>query len=736
MPETARATRVIRCLNRCGCAGLLVLLFTAPAAADVRQVVLLQSYDRGTLVLDRFTEQFRIKVDEAAGEPVTFTQFVVTPAGFDTVPEQAIVGYLHAAFEGRPRPDLVVTVGGPAAAFARKYRGQLFPGTPLLFAAVDRRFVGAALGTNEMAVVVDQVPAKVIENILRALPDTTSLFVVTGSGGLGRFWKQQFEAGSQGVGDRIKFLWTDHLSYADMVRQAATLPPRSAIFFVTFDVDAQGATYSSGRVLADLHARANAPLFGNQSSELGGGIVGGSLVPVDALARSAADVTLRILQGASPDRIGVRTEALGNPTFDWRELRRWGIPESRLPAGSVVLFREPGVWERSKWLIIASATALLAQTLLITALLANRIKRQKAEQSLRESEERFRVLADAAPVMIRMSSADGLSADFNAPWLRFTGRSLQDELKNGWLDGIHADDVAACVQTYQRAFERRGPYRMEYRLRRLDGEYRWVLESGEPRLTPNGSFAGHIGSAIDITDLKAARATLSNLNRRLIQAQEQERSRVARELHDDVCQRMTVLALDLQRLGDRLPEGAGDVRRHVLSLYDDITALGRDVNSISHRLHSSKLEVLGLAAAARALCAELSTLHGVTVEFVQTDVPTELREGIAINLFRVLQEALSNAVKYSGASRCGVSLARAGDDLTLEVVDRGCGFDLAAAMATSGLGLVSMQERLRLLDGELVIESKPGTGTTIRAAVPLSPAAAARPSAPYVGAWT
>jgi PAS domain S-box-containing protein len=415
----------------------------------------------------------------------------------------------------------------------------------------------------------------------------------------------------------------------------------------------------------------------------------------------------------------------GPPTFDWRELRRWGIPESRLPAGSTVLFRELSVWERDRWAIVAGATALFAQTVLITALLVNRVKRQKAEQSLRESEGRFRVLANSAPVMIRMSSADALSRDFNLPWLTFTGRSLTDEQENGWMEGVHPNDVSACVQASRRAFEQRAPYRMEYRLRRFDGEYRWILDSGEPRFTPDGSFAGHIGSAIDVTDLKNARAALSNLNGRLIQAQEQERSRVARELHDDVCQRMAVLALDLQRLGDEFPEAHGHVRRQLLDLYADLASLERDINSISHRLHSSKLEFLGLAAAAGAFCREIAAHHEVNVEFVHEDVPAQLREDVAINLFRVLQEALSNAVKHSGASLYRVSLRRSDNELQLDVVDDGCGFDVATAMATSGLGLVSMQERLRLVNGEAVIESRPGAGTTVRASAPLQPRVAA-----------
>lgn len=337
---------------------------------------------------------------------------------------------------------------------------------------------------------------------------------------------------------------------------------------------------------------------------------------------------------------------------------------------------------------------------------------------LRESEGRFRLLANSAPVLIRMSGADARFIDFNATWLEFTGRSLESEQDTGWLDGVHAKDLDACRHTCARAVERREPYRLEYRLRRADGAYRWLLESGEPRFTPDGSYAGHIGSAIDITDLKTARAMLSNLNRRLIQAQEYERSRVARELHDDVCQRIVTLGIDLYEAGETLPENAADTRGRLHGLYDEVQELGRDINRISHRLHSFKLGVLGLAAAARTFCEDFATRHRVTVEFDHDDVPMQLADDVGITLFRVLQEALSNAVRHAGVPRYRVRLQGTNEHVQLEVTDDGKGFDVAAVMATSGLGLMSMQERVGLVGGDVMIESAPGAGTTIRVCVP------------------
>jgi PAS domain S-box-containing protein len=700
-------------------AGLCVLLCATSAQAAVRHIVLIQSVERGNLTLDRFTELLRAQIDQQGHEPVNFTEFVVTPEGFVDYPQQAIVDYIRASFAGRPKPDLVITTGGPAATFARKYRTQLFPDSPFLYAAVDQRFLqGVTLTDSETAVAVANDYVGVVGEIQRLFPATENVYVMLGAGDLGRFWRREFEAEFHRFG-RLRFIWPDGMSYAQMLQRAATLPPRSAIFFISIDLDVDGTNYPTGRVLEDLRARGNAPVFGAQSAELGYGIIGGNLISIEAVSSHTTEAALRILAGASPGTLTPPVQPPGPRVYDWRELQRWGVSEVRLPAGSTVQFRERSVWERSKWLIVGGVSGLAAQMVLIGALLVGRAQRRQAERALRESEGRFRVLADSAPVLIRMTGVEARSTDFNVPWLNFTGRNVEAERGDGWLESVHPEDVAGCISTHRRAFDRREPYRVEYRLRRADGEYRWLLDSGKPLFTSDGAFAGFIGSAIDITDLKAARETLSNLNRRLMEAQEQERSRVARELHDDVGQRIVAVSMGLGALINLIAGGDRRAVERVQELGREVQALVGDVSQMSHRLHSSVLEPFGLASAAQTLCREMSTRHNVAVEFVDEDVPPTLPDGVALNVFRVLQEALSNAVKHSGSYRYDVTIRGWGDRIQLDVRDQGRGFDPAVALATSGLGLVSMQERLRFMNGEVTIESSPGKGTTVRATIPL-----------------
>jgi PAS domain S-box-containing protein len=190
-------------------------------------------------------------------------------------------------------------------------------------------------------------------------------------------------------------------------------------------------------------------------------------------------------------------------------------------------------------------------------------ERKQAEAALRETELRFRLVADTAPVLIWMSGPDKLCNYFNQPWLEFTGRPLEMELGNGWVEGVHPEDLEMCLDTYTKAFGRHEPFRMEYRLRRHDGEHRWVFDQEVPRFNFNGSFAGYIGSCIDITDLKRAEEALSTVSRRLIDAQEEERTRIARELHDDISQRIALQALNLESLKEALPASATELERGI-----------------------------------------------------------------------------------------------------------------------------------------------------------------------------
>jgi PAS domain S-box-containing protein len=353
------------------------------------------------------------------------------------------------------------------------------------------------------------------------------------------------------------------------------------------------------------------------------------------------------------------------------------------------------------------------------AMVCDITERKLAEEAIKESEQRFRLVADSAPVMIWMSGLDKRPTYFNRPWLDFTGQSEAD-LQSGLAGIVHPEDYSKCYDIYCRGFDQRQPFAKECRLKRHDGQYRWMLDIGVPRFHEDGSFVGYIGSCVDITEQKLAEEALSSISRRLIDAQEQERSRIARELHDDINQRLALVAMGLDRQRGDLRSTTREMRSAMGKAIKQISDIVSDVHMMSHRLHCSKLDTVGLAAAAAGFCRELSKQQNVEVDFQCDGIARELPEAIALCMFRVLQEALQNAVRHSGAKHFKVSLAECTNQIALTICDEGRGFNPAEALKGSGLGLASMIERLKLVGGELLIDAGPKRGTTIRASVPFA----------------
>lgn len=363
---------------------------------------------------------------------------------------------------------------------------------------------------------------------------------------------------------------------------------------------------------------------------------------------------------------------------------------------------------------------VIQQFRVVAEVFASILARKRIEDGLHESQQRFQMMADTAPVMIWMSGTDKLCTFFSKQWLEFTGRSLEQELGNGWSESVHPDDLEHCLRTYSSSSDARESFSVEYRLRRSNGNYGWVIGTGVPRYTATGQFAGYIGSCIDITDTKRAEQGVIDLSGRLISAQEDERSRIARELHDDFSQRLALLAIQLGQASQSLPETDKALSENLHAMWERTTELSADIHKLSHQLHSSKLHHLGLLAAAKSLCEETGKQHHIQIEFLQREMPEEISPDMSLCFFRIVQEALNNIVRHSGATQAHVEFVGSPSLIRVRIVDAGAGFDPSSIAARGGLGLASMRERLRLLGGTIALNSSPMGGTEIVAEVPLT----------------
>jgi PAS domain S-box-containing protein len=369
---------------------------------------------------------------------------------------------------------------------------------------------------------------------------------------------------------------------------------------------------------------------------------------------------------------------------------------------------------------------------LVGEIFTNALARKRADIALRESEERFRLMADAAPVMVWMSGPDKLCTYLNKHWLEFTGLPLEKQIGEGWSRSVHPEDLAHCLQTYFDAFDARREFRMEYRLERFDGAYRWILDTGAPRFAPDGTFVGYVGSCIDISDLKQAENTLRarerslkqtrerlrRLTAKLINAQEEERRHIAREMHDDWTQRLALLGIDISKVEKRL--NAPDEARFLLRrMQEDLVKLSEDVHALSRHLHPSILDDLGLVEALRSECAAVSRRERIAINYRPEQISDELPKDVALCIYRVAQEALRNIAKHAAVKQSWVLLSDTSKEIVLRVWDTGAGFDPKGAPQHPGIGLSSMAERVRLVQGELTVRSAPGEGTSVEVRIPL-----------------
>ena len=372
---------------RFGLAALVLLLFAAlePVLAESKKVVLLHSFGQDFKPWSEYARTIRSELQRQSPWPLDITNHsLVTARTTNQDPEVPFAAYLSALF-AEQQPDLIVCIGAPAAAFVQRHRPQLFANIPMVLTAVDERRVQfSALSKNDAVVPVRIDYLAAIQNILQVLPDTDNVTVVVGTSPIEQLWMEEIAKAVKPLTNRVSFTWTNHLSFVDLLKHAASLPPRSALFWELMIVDAAGVVHEGNTALVRLHAVSNAPIFSYDESFFGREIVGGPLLAVLDSSRQTAAVAVRMLGGEKGSAIKIAPVTFSRPKFDWREMQRWGISEKRLPLGSEVHFRELTVWARYRWQLTGVFIALLVQSAMITWLLIALRARRKAELESRQ----------------------------------------------------------------------------------------------------------------------------------------------------------------------------------------------------------------------------------------------------------------------------------------------------------------------------------------------------------------
>ena len=565
----------------------------AAASPPVKNVLVLYSFTQRDLFDD--LEPLKASVRSHVPVPVNFyveyleSKRFAAPGFQESLRENLRLAYKEKAL------DLVVVGAYPALRFAIDNRDRIFPGVPIVFISITSvRLQGQVLGPGVTGITETADVHDPVDLALRLHPDTKNVVMITGASEFERYWLEAFRDEFHLHEPNLKLFDLSDLPSDELLNRVATLPPHTIVFFQLMPQDSAQPVIGTVQLLTAIAKQVPTYCVIYRCFDHGG--IGGSYFDGIEEGAKGGEIAARVLSGEKPESIPVAHVA-ERPTVDWRQLRRWNIPESSLPPGTIVLYRQPTVWERYERYIVAGVVLIVVQALLIIALLWQRARKKSATAALR-------------------------------------------------------------------------------------------------------TVAG-----------------------RLIRAHEEERARIARELHDDFSQRLAVQCIELVQLRKNLPESEVEERARALKVLKETKEMSADIRSLSHQLHSSRLELVGLMSAFSGLCEEVTKKYKIDVHFTHHEFPINLGKDVELCLFRVAQEALGNVVKHSQARSAQVELGATAKVVSLRISDTGKGFEPDVKSAGAGIGLIGMRERLRLVGGKLSIRSELMRGTEILAEVPLSTSA-------------
>jgi signal transduction histidine kinase len=741
--------------------------------APTRRVLLLYTESRLTPAIVDVDTAIRASLASRSPFAISFYTEYLDLTLFDrNAPVPELRELLRRKYETRPL-DLIIAAGSSALRVAVHNRADLFSNAPIVFTAVDRTAAADIRIDDDVTGTWLHMPWTETLGLARRLqPDLRRVLVVTGAAPPDRVWMAEARKQLAALEDTIEITYRSGPPLPQIVDEVRRLPARSAVILGAMLRDGAGRELLTAEAGRQIAAAASAPVFVLTPAAIGSGVVGGQVVSFEAHGHAAAELGARALAGERPPPEGLATTV---PTFDARQLSRLGLDASRLPPDSRVLFDEPTLWQRYRWYLIGAAGVLLVQTALIGSLLVQRAQRRRAQERLAER-LRFETLLSELAGILGASSPDDADVRVQTALRRMvealdvewaTARSLESDGAELWLThswtGPNVPPRPAVVREAEvpwlfaclregRIVRVAGPASLpdEATVDRRSladlGARSFVLtpllrdgavvgslalgaESVGPRWpdesTPRLQLLAELfGSALErqraVRADRESQQAIRDLAGRLITAQEEERRRIARDLHDGVNQELAAHSIALSTLGDRLPgDTTPAVRQEVTRLQASTVELANVIRDLSHSLHPGVLHHVGLVPALRGYCREFEQQHGLAMTFRAHGELGAVPPDVALCLYRVTQEALGNVARHAAARHGYVTVERNGGNVALTVADDGRGFDIAEVRRRHGLGLISLDERVRLVGGRLTIDSQSERGTELRIVVPL-----------------
>ncbi|MDA8139853.1 MAG: PAS domain-containing sensor histidine kinase [Desulfobacteraceae bacterium] len=648
---------------------------------------------------------------------------------------QALVEKLRLQY-GHRKVDVIITMYPEALAFVLADCADIFPHVPIIALYLQKSL---ELPNADRTIVQHTATLDItgtLEIALGLVPGAKRVYVVSGVHEIDQRIEAQARRDLKKWETRLEFHYLSNLPFEDILATASSVPPDSILLLLVLVRDVNGENFRIPIVAQRLSQVCAAPIFGIVDTGMGYGIVGGTLLDPEHVGAKAGELALDFLKGNQPPGDASKILKISPvPMFDWRQLKRWNLSQSALPQGSIIQNKEFTLWD-FKYHIIGIMAFCLVESALIIFLLVQRRRKKSAEVSLRKTEEKYRNIFEGAIEGIFEISPLGQPLTINPALTKILGYASPAEFISNirdWWSLLPAgqdnrEEFVSLIEKQDVVFD------FECELLRRDGAKIWASISARRVCGPDGKTPRYSGFVEEITERKRwEQATRENerilrqnendlrtLTGRLIHNQEEERRRLARELHDDLVQRLAVFAIDVGELEKQLMDRPAPVQAQLREMKTNIIKISQDIHRLSRQLHPSILDDLGLNKAVEAECMNVSRREGIEIVFSHENIPAAIPKDISLAVYRIVQEGLSNISKHACAEHITVGIKGVDHDLLLTVEDDGIGFEPAQVRKKPGLGLSSMRERARMIAGDLSIASQPDKGTVITLRVPFT----------------
>jgi len=691
------------------------LLIVYPDSSESRAAVL-----AGEAVRSRFSQASSGWLVQTHTEFLDRTQF----PGKEH--KDRFVRYLNDKY-GDARPDAVLAFGADSLEAVLSYRKSLGVNVPVVFCVIPPAGVGVTLEHDTAGIVSEYDVTKTVSLARQLQPNARHLVVVAGSTAFDRKGALIAKEQLVDIEKQLKTRYLIGLSDEALERELANVPRDTIIVLLSKLTDGPGRSLASADVASVANA-ANAPVYAPYSTYFGRGIVGGYMDTFEDMGTQTADLVLGILDGQDTKAIGPRKSATQAFRVDARQLERWGLPADKLPAGSIVAYKAPTLWESHPRIVTATIVMFTAMAAVLMALLVQIGRRRRAEANLTDSERRMRFAAAAADIGLWQYDIQGKRLWSSKHCRAMLGLPPREPLTTAALVArVHPDDrhvARASIRAATFGTLTLADGESEFRVVWPNGETRWLQARGRTDLDENGEPLRASGIFRDVTNYKIAQLEAKQLSQRVLSIQDDERQRIAQDLHDSTSQHLAAIGLNLIAL--KGAKGTCSVLEDIENSLEEAT---KELRTFTYLLHPPALADDGLIETLARYVEGFRRRTRLSVVLRSAGALDELSRHAQESILRVVQEALANVHRHAAASHARVNLRRMGNRLHIVVTDDGLGLKAAeahGAQLPTGVGIAGMTARMRQLGGSLHIRSKPN-GTIVHGIVPIAAAKGSLP---------